>query len=96
MSTSLTAVRSRSRWHGTRGCYTPHRRHGRIGKWLEEVTAYTGGQEETGYIDSDSEYFNLINIARFKNLTLKEEYDTALYSDDLDYEVLKIIKEELY
>ena len=60
-----------------------------------EVTVYTGGQEETGYIDSDSEYFNLINIARIRNRTLKEEYDTDLYSDDLDYGVLKIIKDEL-
>ena len=60
-----------------------------------EVTVYNAGQEETGYIDSDSEYFNLINIARIKNRTLKEEYDTDLYSDDLDYEFLKIIEEEL-
>jgi len=60
-----------------------------------EVTVYKGGQEETGYIDSDSEYFNLINIARIKNHTLKEEYDTDLYSDDLDYNFLKIIEEEL-
>ena len=29
------------------------------------------------------------------NRTLKEEYDTDLYSDDLDYNFLKIIKEEV-
>ena len=60
-----------------------------------EVTVYAGGQEQTGYIDSDSEYFNLINIARIKNRTLKEEYDTDLYSDDLNYESLKIVEDEL-
>ena len=60
-----------------------------------EVTVYKGGQEETGYIDSDSEYFNLINIARIKNRTLKEEYDTDLYSDDLDYNFLEIIEKEV-
>ena len=60
-----------------------------------EVTVYKGGTEETGYIDSDSEYFNLINIARIKNRTLKEEYDTDLYSDDLDYNFLEIIEKEL-
>ena len=60
-----------------------------------EVTVYNSGQEETGYIDSDSEYFNLINIARIKNHTLKEEYDTDLYSDDLDYNFLEIIEKEL-
>ena len=27
-----------------------------------QVTVYKGGEEETGYIDSDSEYFNIINI----------------------------------
>ena len=60
-----------------------------------EVTVYKGGEEETGYIDSDSEYFNLINIARIKNRTLKEEYDTDLYSDDLDYNFLEIIEKEV-
>ena len=60
-----------------------------------EVTVYKGGQEETGYIDSDSEYFNLINTARIKNRTLKEEYDTDLYSDDLDYNFLEIIEKEV-
>ena len=60
-----------------------------------EVTVYKGGQEETGYIDSDSEYFNLINIARIKNRTLREEYNTDLYSDDLDYNFLEIIEKEL-
>ena len=60
-----------------------------------EVTVYKGGTEETGYIDSDSEYFNLINTARIKNRTLKEEYDTDLYSDDLDYNFLEIIEKEL-
>ena len=35
-----------------------------IGKSLGvQVSVYRGGEEETGYIDSDSEYFNLINIA---------------------------------
>ena len=60
-----------------------------------EVTVYNSGQEQTGYIDSDSEYFNLINIARIKNQTLKEEYDTDLYSDDLDYNFLEIIEKQL-
>tara|TARA_R100000963_G_C4638609_1_gene102380 strand:+ start:344 stop:1825 length:1482 start_codon:yes stop_codon:yes gene_type:complete len=60
-----------------------------------EVTVYRGGQEETGYIDSDSEYFNVINTARIKNRTLKEEYNTDLYSDDLDYNFLEIIEKEL-
>ena len=60
-----------------------------------EVTVYRGGQEETGYIDSDSEYFNVINTARIKNRTLKEEYNTDLYSDDLDYNFLEIIEQEL-
>jgi hypothetical protein len=35
-----------------------------IGKKLGiEVTIYSDGQESTGFVDSDSEYFNLINAA---------------------------------
>jgi len=60
-----------------------------------QVTVYKGGEEDTGYIDSDSEYFNIINIARIKNRTIKEEFDTDLYSDDLEYNFLEIIEKEL-
>ena len=35
-----------------------------------EMTVYSNGQETTGFVDSDSEYFNLINAAR-----IKEYYD---------------------
>ena len=60
-----------------------------------QVSVYRGGEEETGYIDSDSEYFNLINIARIKNITPKDEYNTDLYSDDMDYNLVEIIEAEL-
>jgi len=60
-----------------------------------QVSVYRGGEEETGYIDSDSEYFNLINIARIKNITPKDEYNTDLYSDEIDYNLVEIIEAEL-
>ena len=60
-----------------------------------QVSVYRGGEEETGYIDSDSEYFNLINIARIKNITPKDEYNTDLYSDEMDYNLVEIIEAEL-
>ena len=67
-----------------------------IGKSLGvQVSVYRGGEEETGYIDSDSEYFNLINIARIKNISIRNEYDTDLYSDDMDYNLVEIIEAEL-
>jgi len=67
-----------------------------IGKTIGvQVSVYKGGEEETGYIDSDSEYFNLINIARIKNVSTKDEYDTDLYSDDMDYNLVEIIEAEL-
>mgnify|MGYP001207651045 FL=1 len=60
-----------------------------------QVSVYRGGEEETGYIDSDSEYFNLINIARITNITPKDEYNTDLYSDEIDYNLVEIIEAEL-
>ncbi len=62
---------------------------------LKYLLFNNGGEEETGYIDSDSEYFNLINIARIKNISTKDEYDTDLYSDDMDYNLVEIIEAEL-
>ena len=60
-----------------------------------EVTVYSDGQETTGFVDSNSEYFNLINAARIKGLTNEEEYNTGMYSPDLDKRLLEILSEEL-
>ena len=60
-----------------------------------EVTVYSNGQETTGFVDSNSEYFNLINTARIKGLTNEEEYNTGMYSPDLDKRLLEILSEEL-
>jgi len=67
-----------------------------IGRQLGiEVTVYSNGQEKTGFVDSDSEYFNLINAARIKNVTIEEEYNTDMYSEDLDKHQLQILKDEV-
>jgi DNA helicase-2/ATP-dependent DNA helicase PcrA len=67
-----------------------------IGKKLGiEVTIYSDGQESTGFVDSDSEYFNLINAARIKNITIEQEYNTDMYSQDMDRRLLKIICDEV-
>ena len=34
-----------------------------------EVTIYSNGEETTGFVDSDSEYFNIINAARIKEIS---------------------------
>ena len=60
-----------------------------------EVTVYSSGEEKTGFVDSDSEYFNIVNAARIKNLTIEEEYNTDMYSEDIDKHLLKILKDEV-
>ena len=65
-----------------------------IGKKLGiEVTVYSGGEENTGFVNSDSEYFNIINAARIKGLTIEEEYNTDMYSEDIDKHLLGILKD---
>ena len=59
-----------------------------------EVTVYSNGEDKTGFVDSDSEYFNIINASRIKENTIEEEYNTDLYSQDIDKHQLKILKDE--
>ena len=47
-----------------------------------QVSVYRGGEEETGYIDSDSEYFNLINIPELKTLHPKMN-TTQIYTQTI-------------
>ena len=60
-----------------------------------EVTVYSNGEESTGFINSDSEYFNLINAARIKNISIEDEYNTDMYSQDMDKRLLQIISDEV-
>ena len=60
-----------------------------------EVTVYSSGEEKTGFVDSDSEYFNIVNAARIKGITIDEEYNTDMYSQDIDKHLLKILKDEV-
>ena len=60
-----------------------------------EVTIYSNGQESTGFVDSDSEYFNLINAAMIKGLSIEEEYNTGMYSYELEKNLLHILSDEL-
>jgi len=60
-----------------------------------EVTVYSNGEEKTGFVDSDSEYFNIINAARIKEIPIENEYNTDMYSQDLDQNLLYILRDEL-
>ena len=60
-----------------------------------EVTVYSNGQESTGFVDSDSEYFNLINAARIKEIPIEKEYNTGMYSYELEKNLLHILDKEL-
>ena len=53
-----------------------------------EVTVYSNGQENTGFVDSNSEYFNLINAARIKEISIEDEYNTGMYSYELEKNLL--------
>ena len=67
-----------------------------IGKDLGiEVTVYSNGQETTGFVDSNSEYFNLINAARIKEISIEEEYNTGMYSYELEKNLIYILRDEL-
>ena len=60
-----------------------------------EVTVYSNGQENTGFVDSNSEYFNLINAARIKEISIEDEYNTGMYSYELEKNLLHILETEL-
>ena len=60
-----------------------------------EVTVYSDGKESTGFVDSDSEYFNLINAARIKEIPIEAEYNTGMYSYELEKNLLYILRDEL-
>ena len=60
-----------------------------------EVTVYSNGQENTGFVDSNSEYFNLINAARIKECSIEDEYNTGMYSYELEKKLLHILDMEL-
>ena len=60
-----------------------------------EVTIYSDGQETTGFVDSNSEYFNLINTARIKGISIEDEYNTGMYSYELEKNLLHILNKEL-
>ena len=60
-----------------------------------EVTVYSEGQEKTGFVDSNSEYFNLINAARIKEISIEDEYNTGMYSETLDKRLLSILQTEV-
>ena len=60
-----------------------------------EMTVYSNGQETTGFVDSNSEYFNLINAARIKESSIEDEYNTDMYSQDMDKRLLQIISDEV-
>ena len=60
-----------------------------------QMTVYSNGEESTGFVDSNSEYFNLINAARIKEVSIEDEYNTGMYSQDMDKQLLQIISDEL-
>ena len=56
-----------------------------------EVSIYSNGEDSTGFVDSSSEYFKVISAAKIKNISIEEEFNTNMYSEDLDFEIVKIL-----
>ena len=46
-------------------------------------------EESNGYLTSNSEYFQLINKASVKDISIESEFNTNQYSRKLDYQILK-------
>ena len=47
--------------------------------------------ESNGYLTCDSEYFQLINKSRVKDILVESEFNTNEYSRKIDYQILKHI-----
>ena len=60
-----------------------------------EVSVFSDGEEFTGFINSDSDYFNIINAARIKEISVLDEYNTDMYPDYIDKRNLQILKDSV-
>ena len=66
-----------------------------LGKKLGFPVAYAEHQEDHGFFTSDSEYLQIINLAKLRNITLDQQYDLQEHTQDLERDKLTIIANEL-
>ena len=66
-----------------------------LGKKLGFPVAYAEHQEDHGFFTSDSEYLQIINLAKLRGITPDQQYDTQEHTQDLERNKLTIISNEL-
>ena len=66
-----------------------------LGKKLGFPVSYAEHQEDHGIFTSDSEYLQIINLARVRNITLEQQYNKREHTQDLELNKLHIISNEL-
>jgi superfamily I DNA/RNA helicase len=66
-----------------------------LGKKLGFPVTYAEHQEDHGIFTSDSEYLQIINLAKVRNITLEQQYNKQEHTQDLELNKLHIIFNEL-
>ena len=66
-----------------------------LGKKLGFPVRYAGHQEDQGIFTSDSEYLQIINLAKLRNITPDKQYELQEHTQDLERNKLTIISHEI-
>jgi len=66
-----------------------------LGEKLGFPVTYAEHQQDHGIFTSDSEYLQIINLAKVRNITLEQQYNKQEHTQDLELNKLHIISNEL-
>ena len=66
-----------------------------LGKKLGFPVTYAEHQSDHGIFTSDSEYLQIINLAKVRNITPEQQFNTQEHTQDLELNKLRIISNEL-
>ena len=66
-----------------------------LGKKLGFPVTYAEHQQDHGIFTSDSEYLQIINLAKVRNITPEQQFNTQEHTQDLELNKLRIISNEL-
>jgi len=66
-----------------------------LGKKLGFPVSYAEHQEDQGIFTSDSEYLQIINLAKLRNITPDKQYELQEHTQDLERNKLTIISHEI-
>ena len=66
-----------------------------LGKKIGFPVSYASHQEDHGIFTSDSEYLQIIQLAQLRNITPEQQYNRKEHTQDLEFDKLNIISNEL-